>query len=606
MATQSNLSAVGEAAGISSNTGLLDIIGNIISIFLGLVGVIFLILVIYAGFLWMTSQGDEDKIKTAKNILKNAVIGLVITLGAYGITTFILSLILNATGLGGSSSTTGNGIEAFSDALGSGAIQDHYPPRNGTGIPRNTKVIVTFKHEMYLPSFIKGYDTAGTATDVADDTVPATAALNTSNVTIYCEDQDGNQTDFTSDEVTVSFTEDLTSFVFDPPVMGSANYEAVCGVELGTDILYADGTDAFTGSSADGYRWTFTLSTEIDSTPPHVLSVVPEDGSEYARNITVQITFNEAMDPTAVTGTYDEATGGFTHIQVKADTDDDGTYSPISGTYVVSSGYTIVEFTSTDACGTNSCNEIIYCLPGPDLSAGETTEAIQLEVSAATVSDAPPEASTPYDGAVDVAGNSLDGNADGIADGPQSGADDTTYDDYGIGFQVTDEIVLTPPSIVSISPSVLEGDVALDQDVEILWDTFMRSSTMTNATVSLSADPDHQMYYVTATGSVDGSGVAAGSSSPATQSNLEIRHGIFLESTDDDLTTPTVDESSSQLYAPVLPEGIESLYQNCFYPAGGPGATTAETCTGDSPSPYCCNGTKSTAGFDETTFTCQP
>ena len=81
-AQEADLAAVGTAAGIDTETSLLEIIGNIISIFLGLLGVIFLVLVIYAGFLWMTSQGSEEKIKTAKNILKNATIGLVITLAA--------------------------------------------------------------------------------------------------------------------------------------------------------------------------------------------------------------------------------------------------------------------------------------------------------------------------------------------------------------------------------------------------------------------------------------------------------------------------------------------------------------------------------------------
>src|SRR3990167_3430064 len=63
-AQQADLQAVGTAAGIDTETSLLEIIGNIISIFLGLLGVIFLVLVIYAGFLLITSQGSEEKIKT--------------------------------------------------------------------------------------------------------------------------------------------------------------------------------------------------------------------------------------------------------------------------------------------------------------------------------------------------------------------------------------------------------------------------------------------------------------------------------------------------------------------------------------------------------------
>ena len=64
------------------------IAGRIIQITLSFLGVIALLLVIYAGFLWTTSGGDEDKITKAKKILKNAVIGLIIILSSWSIATF--------------------------------------------------------------------------------------------------------------------------------------------------------------------------------------------------------------------------------------------------------------------------------------------------------------------------------------------------------------------------------------------------------------------------------------------------------------------------------------------------------------------------------------
>ena len=54
--------AVGESAGLGS-ADLVATIGTIISVFLGALGVIFLILVIYAGFLWMTAAGDAKKVE---------------------------------------------------------------------------------------------------------------------------------------------------------------------------------------------------------------------------------------------------------------------------------------------------------------------------------------------------------------------------------------------------------------------------------------------------------------------------------------------------------------------------------------------------------------
>ncbi|MFA6393484.1 MAG: pilin [Patescibacteria group bacterium] len=65
-------------------------IGMIINIALSLLGVIFLALLIYAGFEWMTARGDEAKVTKAKDIMKNAVIGLVIVLAAYVISYFVI------------------------------------------------------------------------------------------------------------------------------------------------------------------------------------------------------------------------------------------------------------------------------------------------------------------------------------------------------------------------------------------------------------------------------------------------------------------------------------------------------------------------------------
>ena len=55
------------AAGIQANKSLPDIIGGIINIFLGFLGVIFLCLSLYAGYLYMTAGGEEENIEKAKD-----------------------------------------------------------------------------------------------------------------------------------------------------------------------------------------------------------------------------------------------------------------------------------------------------------------------------------------------------------------------------------------------------------------------------------------------------------------------------------------------------------------------------------------------------------
>ncbi len=82
------------------------IVVRVINIGLSLLGMIFLGLVIYAGFLWMTAGGDTTKVEKAQNYLKNAVIGLIIILSSWAITRFILNSLRQATNSGTSSQTS--------------------------------------------------------------------------------------------------------------------------------------------------------------------------------------------------------------------------------------------------------------------------------------------------------------------------------------------------------------------------------------------------------------------------------------------------------------------------------------------------------------------
>jgi len=81
------LNAVGSKTGLTSNFEVS--VSNVIKGALSLVGTIFLILAVYAGILWMTASGNEEKVTKAKDIITQAILGLAITLGAYAITAFV-------------------------------------------------------------------------------------------------------------------------------------------------------------------------------------------------------------------------------------------------------------------------------------------------------------------------------------------------------------------------------------------------------------------------------------------------------------------------------------------------------------------------------------
>ena len=74
---------------------LADAVGRIIGVFLSFLGVIFFMLVVYGGFMWMTSGGNQDKVGTAKKIIGNAALGLIIVLSAYIITHLVTTEFSN-------------------------------------------------------------------------------------------------------------------------------------------------------------------------------------------------------------------------------------------------------------------------------------------------------------------------------------------------------------------------------------------------------------------------------------------------------------------------------------------------------------------------------
>lgn len=69
--------------------------GQLIGVLLSFVGVLFLILMIYAGLMWMTAQGNSQQVDKAKDLLINSVVGIVIVFSAYALTAFIGNFVSN-------------------------------------------------------------------------------------------------------------------------------------------------------------------------------------------------------------------------------------------------------------------------------------------------------------------------------------------------------------------------------------------------------------------------------------------------------------------------------------------------------------------------------
>jgi hypothetical protein len=90
----------GLTGGCSSAGCIADVVGRIINVVIGFLGIVLLCLFLYAGFLWMTAQGDEKQVSKAKQILLQAVVGYFIIGTAYALTAFVLNNLAAVTAPG--------------------------------------------------------------------------------------------------------------------------------------------------------------------------------------------------------------------------------------------------------------------------------------------------------------------------------------------------------------------------------------------------------------------------------------------------------------------------------------------------------------------------
>ncbi|MEA3463822.1 MAG: hypothetical protein U9R14_01990 [Patescibacteria group bacterium] len=298
------------------------IIAKIIRIALGFLGIIAVGIIMYAGWLWMSSEGDEEKINQSKKILKNAIIGLIIILSAFAIVSFILNKLIGATtgsgpGEGGGPPGSGEGL----GALGSCILESVYPEPNQTEVPRNTGIFITFKEEVD-PSTIC-VDTSGDGIYCNCSGDPKVCDIIVfGNIRIFktvqgdsCE-YDGeeyiNCEDFNVTNV-YALSNDNKTFVFVPvDYLGSPSEYIWYSVYLSNDIKKVSGEGVFDDCRSDYFEWQFEVSNKIDLTPPQVkqAEVFPAPDNEQddinvttaAVQATGEITVNSqpSVDATAV------------------------------------------------------------------------------------------------------------------------------------------------------------------------------------------------------------------------------------------------------------------------------------------------------------------
>lgn len=111
--TDTGLDATAAASGLSSyGKDLPGMIGNVIGSGLSLIAVIFFILMVYGGFLWMTAHGKDDQVKKAQDTIIAAIIGIIVVLASYALTSFVFKSV----GSGGGATSSSSGSQCQSPA----------------------------------------------------------------------------------------------------------------------------------------------------------------------------------------------------------------------------------------------------------------------------------------------------------------------------------------------------------------------------------------------------------------------------------------------------------------------------------------------------------
>ncbi len=488
--------------GLSSNSPALLVLRilQIIWIIGAIIAVSFLGYALYA----LRVAGDDLlKHANAKTVAKYSGIGLVLCLLLAGVITFVLSRMEAHTSV---PIVTEQGVsEQTSFAtlnparLGAfSRIVSHYPQRDDRNIPRNARLIITFSQAIDEKSLA---DEQGRLRENAI----AIAKLGTK--------------DLVRARVLLD-SEKKTATIIPDQLLGEDGSAIEYSAGISSKILLPDGNSIF--GSTGNYIWKFEVSGSSDNTPPRVESVVPTVGSQVVfRNALIQITFSEAIDASLLKS-------GVLEVM------DVSNKKPIEGTFVMGNSYKTVTFIPREFCGKNACNQPVSCLPqGSNVNVRIKAASLSRGVGADSN-----KAVTPYDGVVDLAGNSLDGGSGKNSNGKSQGDPD---DSYVWSFKVGDSMNQVTPRIAEVKPARDAQSVDGNTPISLAFSQLMDLTSLHESSVMF----DHSVNYWLTTKSDYSAG----------KTTVQIQHDPL---------------KASSIYTPEVRSEVRDIYQNCFSPCNGP------------------------------------
>ena len=246
---------------LGTNVPLVQTVARVINIALGFLGVLAIIIILYAGYIWMTSRGNEEKIGQAKRIMSAGAIGLAIIFAAYGIASFIVSQLSGATGATGGGGPVGCVGSCFGPP-GSRefTVESKYPPQGATNVALCESVQATFNQNVNPTTVNSG---TVTVTDITDPLTPVVLS---------------RQYATAANAISVFRPQDFTA-----------------GKDYRASISNVQNTDPLTPTTVTSTSWTFTSGNTSDNTLPTVAGGYPTT-SGVCRNTPIQAIFSKVMN----------------------------------------------------------------------------------------------------------------------------------------------------------------------------------------------------------------------------------------------------------------------------------------------------------------------
>jgi hypothetical protein len=295
-----------------SATPLPVLIGRIVRIVISFLGLIAVVIVLYGGFIWMTSGGDTDKIDRAKKLMRAGLIGLLIIVLAYALATFIIYLIGRIIGPGnhGGLGCTIGDINGCYRCVGPDPghwIYDSTLP--GCGLPPDAfsinKILTThgqggYNNDVYLCSAVQPMFNHWVDGNVIQQLAQANRLKIVdpqNNIVSGTWESRSNMSIFKHPNL---FVPNTTYRAFLPKDIADTNGKLLQRCQADGGCPYDSGTQS--------YVWTFTTGVDTDNVKPYITSTYPifkkTDPTYPDRNVSrkpiIEVNFSEPIDATTV------------------------------------------------------------------------------------------------------------------------------------------------------------------------------------------------------------------------------------------------------------------------------------------------------------------